>query len=81
MTNAEVLALTIARCDAILEEQLEATEILLIDLGASEQEIAAAVGPGGWSRRMLKEDCDAQIREVERWLSATTARCIEVSLR
>lgn len=69
MTNGQVLAETIARCDAVLEEQLAATEILLIDQGATAEEIAAAVGPGGWSRRMLKEDCDAQIREVERWLS------------
>jgi hypothetical protein len=48
MTNAEVLALTIARCDAILEEQLEATEILLIDLGASAEELERALGPDGF---------------------------------
>jgi hypothetical protein len=70
MTNAEVLALTIARCDAILEEQLEATEILLIDLGATAEELEAAIGPGG---KMLCEDRDAQIREVERWLSGNDA--------
>jgi hypothetical protein len=73
MTNAEVLALTIARCDAILEEQLEATEILLIDLGATAEELEAAIGPGGYCRKMLCEDRDAQIREVERWLSGNDA--------
>jgi hypothetical protein len=69
MTNAEVLALTIARCDAILEEQLEATEILLIDLGATAEEVEAAIGLHGYMRKMLQEDRDAQIREVAMWLA------------
>jgi hypothetical protein len=32
-----------------LEEQLAATEILLIDLGASSEELAAALGPDGYA--------------------------------
>jgi hypothetical protein len=43
MTNAQVLALTIARCDAVMAEQLEAAEILLIDLGASPTELENAL--------------------------------------
>jgi hypothetical protein len=45
---------------------------LLIDLGASSEEIEAAIGPDGYARRMLREDRDAQIREVARWLAGGT---------
>jgi hypothetical protein len=66
MTNAEVFKLTIARCDKILEEQLAATEILLADLGASAEEIEAALDQ---TRRTLQADRDAQIAAVARWLT------------
>jgi hypothetical protein len=48
---------------------LRTTEILLIDLGASAQEIEAAIGPDGYARKMLQEDRDQQIAAVARWLS------------
>jgi hypothetical protein len=64
MTNEEVLAETIARCDALVEEALATAEVLLIDLGASSQEIEAAIGRDGYMRRLFKEDRDAQVREV-----------------
>ena len=69
MTNGQVLAETIARCDAVLEEQLAATEILLIDQGATAEEIEAAIGRDGYMRRMLQEDRDQQIAAVARWLA------------
>jgi hypothetical protein len=68
MTRAEAIALLIERCDAIMEEQLVRTECLLIDLGATAEEIEAAIGPDGWSRRMLQEDRDQQIAIESRWL-------------
>jgi hypothetical protein len=34
--------------------------------------LAAALGPDGYARRMLREDRDAQIREVARWLAGGT---------
>jgi hypothetical protein len=46
---------------------------LLIDLGATAEELEAAIGPGGCCSKMLCEDRDAQIREVERWLSGNDA--------
>jgi hypothetical protein len=73
MTNSEALKLTIARCERWLEEQLARTECLLIDLGATAEELEAAIGPGGCCSKMLCEDRDAQIREVERWLSGNDA--------
>jgi hypothetical protein len=48
MTNAETLELTIARYDAVMEEHA-ASEILLIDLGASAEELEAAIGPDGYA--------------------------------
>jgi hypothetical protein len=69
MTRAETLALTITRCDAWMEEQLMASEILLIDLGATAEEIGAAIGRDGFARKWLQADRDQQIAEVERWLS------------
>jgi hypothetical protein len=69
MTNGQVLAETIARCDAVLEEQLAATEILLIDQGATAEEIEAAIGRDGYMRRILQEDRDQQIAAVARWLA------------
>jgi hypothetical protein len=50
--------------DAVLEEQVAATEILLIDLGASSEELAAALGPDGYA-----VGCSAKIatRRSARW--------------
>jgi hypothetical protein len=70
MTKAQVLALTVARCDAAMEFQLTAAEIVMRDEGATEQEIEAALGePNGYMRRFFAADRAAQIREVARWLS------------
>ena len=69
MTRAETLSKTVALANAWLARELENAEILMLDLGATPEEIAAALGPGGWSRAMLERDRDSQIAEVERWLS------------
>jgi hypothetical protein len=70
---AEALALTIERCDAWLERELEAAEITLLDLGASLEEVENAIGAHGYVRRMLQADRDAQIAEVTRLLSGDSA--------
>jgi hypothetical protein len=54
-----------------LEEQLAASEILLIDQGATAEEIEAALGRDGYVRKMLEKDRAAQIAEVEAWLNGT----------
>jgi hypothetical protein len=69
MTNGQVLAETIARCDAVLEEQLAATEILLIDQGATAEEIEAAIGRDGYMRAMLCASRNEQIAAVATWLA------------
>lgn len=69
MTRAEVFALTVKRCDAALAEQIEAAEIVLIDLGATAEEIAAAVGCDGYFYKLLQAVRDAQIAETARWLT------------
>jgi hypothetical protein len=69
MTRAEALALTIRRCDEAMARQLEDAEILLIDQGATAEELERAFGPHGYARKMFREDRDAQIREVAAWLS------------
>jgi hypothetical protein len=73
MTKAEVLALTIKRCDAILEEQLAAAEIVLIDCGATGAELDAAIGRDGYFRAMLRADRDAQVAAVTRFLTVGDA--------
>jgi hypothetical protein len=69
MTRAEVFALTVKHCDAVLEEQLEAVELLLRAHSATVEEVENAIGPHGYARRMLCEDRDAQLRQVAAWLS------------
>jgi hypothetical protein len=71
MTNAEVLKETMESCDARLEAELERAEILLLDRGATAEEIEAALGPHGYMRKMLVADRDRQIAAVTRWLSGT----------
>jgi hypothetical protein len=60
-----------ASCDARLEAELERAEILLLDRGATAEEIEAALGPHGYMRKMLVADRDRQIAAVTRWLSST----------
>jgi hypothetical protein len=43
----------------------------LLDLGATAEELEAAIGPDGYCRKMLEEDKAAQIAEVERWLTGS----------
>jgi hypothetical protein len=69
MTKLEALALIVARCDAAFEEQLAAAEIVLLDLGGTTEEVAGAIGPSGYARKMLQEDRDAQIAAVVAWLT------------
>jgi hypothetical protein len=69
MTRAEALALTVARCNEWMARELENTELLLLDHGATAEELERALGPDGYARKMLQEDRDTQIREVARWLS------------
>lgn len=71
MTNSEVLAKTIAIADAWLEQELERSEIVLRDQGATEEELQAAFGPDGFVRRLLEQDRDEQIAEVQQWLDGT----------
>jgi hypothetical protein len=71
MTNAEALARTIELADAWLEAELERSEILLIDQGATAAELSRALGPHGFVRKMLEQDRAAQIAEVARWLAGS----------
>lgn len=73
MTRAEILALTVKRCDERFEEELTRTEILLLDLGGTAEEIEAAIGPDGFCRKMLQADRDQQIAAVARWLAIGSA--------
>jgi hypothetical protein len=63
------LQMTIAAADAWLERELANSEILLVDQGATPEEIENAIGPHGYVRKMLQKDRDSQIAEGERWLS------------
>jgi hypothetical protein len=42
---------------------------VLVDQGATEEEIEAALGRNGFMRAFFRADRDQQIREVARWLS------------
>jgi hypothetical protein len=69
MTREGILKRTIALADAWMERELERAEITLFDLGGTPAEIEAAIAPGGYFYKLLREDRDAQIRETERWLA------------
>jgi hypothetical protein len=69
MTQMEVLQQVIRSCDRNLEEQLARTEVLLCDLAATTEELAAAIGPNGFARKMLEADRAEQISAVAVWLS------------
>jgi hypothetical protein len=73
MTRAEMLELTVERANAWLERELEKAEILLLDLGATLEEVENAIGPNGYARKMFREDRDRQVREVARWLAVGDA--------
>jgi hypothetical protein len=72
MTRAEALALLIERCNAWLARELENTELLLLDHGATAEEIEAAIGRAGFCRKMLEENRDRMIAEETAWLSGNT---------
>jgi hypothetical protein len=42
---------------------------MLVDLGGTTEEVAAAIGPAGYARLMLQADRDQQIAEVAAWLA------------
>jgi hypothetical protein len=69
MTKLEALRRVVVSCDKYFAEQLVSAEILFIDLGATAEELEAALGPNGFARKMLQEDRDAQIAAVARWLA------------
>jgi hypothetical protein len=66
MTKAEALALTIERCNAAVDQQLDAAEIDLLDQGATAEDVEDELR---CLRRMFEEHRDRQIVEVTRWLS------------
>jgi hypothetical protein len=45
-----------------MQKRLIDAELLLLDLGATRQEVEHALGSGGFVRAMLIADRDAQIR-------------------
>jgi hypothetical protein len=69
MTAAEALQRTIELCDARFEAELEKSELLLIDHGATAEEVEAAIGSHGFVRKMLERARSAQIAEVTAWLA------------
>jgi hypothetical protein len=73
MTALQALQLTVQLANAALLHQIAAAETLLYQLGASERDVKRALGePDGFMRKMLVEDRDLQIAEVERWLAGVT---------
>jgi hypothetical protein len=64
-----------------MAQQLEAAELVLLDQGATAEELERAIGRDGYMRKLMQADIDAQIREVTRWLTAATAHCIEAAER
>jgi hypothetical protein len=77
MKRTEALALTVARCNEWMARELENTELLLLDHGATAEELEAAIGPGGYLRAMHCASRNEQIAEVALWLAVATTRCIE----
>jgi hypothetical protein len=73
MSNAQVLEAASRAADAWLEQELAASEALLADIGATAEEIDAAIGRNGFVRRMLQQDRDAQVAEIEHWLMGSNA--------
>jgi hypothetical protein len=66
MTRAEALALTIARANAGVEQQLEDAEIDLLDQGASAEHIADELR---CLRLLFEAHRDRQIAKVAKWLA------------
>jgi hypothetical protein len=66
MTKAEALALTISRCNAAVEQQLEAAEIDLLDQGATAEDVEDELR---CLRQLFEEHRDREIAAVMAWLS------------
>jgi hypothetical protein len=66
MTRAEAFALTVARCNAAVETQLEDAELDLLDTGASREHIADELR---CLRVLFEAHRDRQIAAVARWLA------------
>jgi hypothetical protein len=66
MTRAEALALTIARGNAAVEEQLEDVEIDLFDQGATTEHVENELR---CLRRLFEGHRDREIAEVAAWLN------------
>lgn len=69
MTREQAYTLLVRRSNEILEEQLTQSEIVLRDLGASDAEVEAALGPHGFSRKALEASRDEQIETEVAWLT------------
>jgi hypothetical protein len=69
MTKAETLALTIKRADELMQEAVELSELTLRDCGATDAELAAALGPDGFWRRKLQEARDEMVAVEARWIA------------
>lgn len=61
-----LLRRTIELADAWLEAELERSELLLIDRGATGEELERALS---YQRKNLERDRAAQIAEVQAWLA------------
>ena len=68
MTKANAFALTLARCNAAVERQLEDAEIDLRDTGATTEHVADELR---CLRRLFEEHRDEEIAEVAVWLNGT----------
>jgi hypothetical protein len=69
LSDLQALELTIALANAQLARQLKQAEALLNRLGADAE---AALGPGGYARRMFEEDRDQQIAMAEKMFLPVT---------
>jgi hypothetical protein len=69
MTRFAMLLRTVELCDRFMQRQLIDAEILLVDLGATEEELEHALGPNGFARRMLREDRDRQVRAAVQFVT------------
>jgi hypothetical protein len=66
MTRAEALALTIERCNAAVEQQLEDAETDLRDQGATAAHVDDELRS---LRQIFEEHRDREIAEVAAWLN------------
>jgi hypothetical protein len=66
MTRAQALALTVARANAAVEQQLENAEIDLLDQGATPEHVADELRS---LRRLFEAHAGREIAAVAAWLS------------